>query len=508
MAYKFFTGNLNTSGSLNVESAITGNAVRVDTGGVVVAAGNIVASTSQLTASAVSASSAQFGSITVPTLSSTNLDLAGYLDVKGPVRLSGTIGLGDGASDVITVNGQITGSLFDINGGTIDGVSINTSDITVGAGKTLNVSAGTLTLAAGQVAADKVGAGTFNAGTFSFNGSTISNLGSVTTADINGGTIDGTSIGASAQSTGQFTTLSASSTLQAGGNATIAGTLAVNGATISGTRLNLGQDGGTISISGSGQAQFGGAGTFAGNLTVNGASTTVQQLTASFSTLGAARVTSLSSSGNVIVAGDLQVNGTTTYINSTNLNVTDKKVVLATGSANAIAANEAGIYIGNDDGSEYASFAYDGNNDSWDLKSVNGLNLSGSAMGIKIDNTTVVQRNALFSGAITGSSAGVGLKLKYATISTTPFSPALSEYVLGVDTSTTAITINLPAPGAGDVGRVLLIKDVSNNASVNNITIAPNGTDQIDGVNASVKLESNSAAVHCIVTAANKWGLF
>ena len=33
----------------------------------------------------------------------------------------------------------------DINGGTIDGVTIATSDITVGTGKTLNVSGGTLT---------------------------------------------------------------------------------------------------------------------------------------------------------------------------------------------------------------------------------------------------------------------------------------------------------------------------------------------------------------------------
>ena len=110
MAYKFFTGNLNTSGSLNVESAITGNAVRVDTGGVVVAAGNIVASTSQLTASAVSASSAQFGSITVPTLSSTNLDLSGYLKVGGLVELSGNTILGTDSADIVTVKGQLTAS--------------------------------------------------------------------------------------------------------------------------------------------------------------------------------------------------------------------------------------------------------------------------------------------------------------------------------------------------------------------------------------------------------------
>ncbi len=44
----------------------------------------------------------------------------------------------------------------DINGGTIDGATIATSDITVGSGKTLNVSGGTLTLANDQIAAAKV----------------------------------------------------------------------------------------------------------------------------------------------------------------------------------------------------------------------------------------------------------------------------------------------------------------------------------------------------------------
>lgn len=51
----------------------------------------------------------------------------------------------------------------DIDGGTIDGATIATSDITVGAGKTLNVSAGTLTLANDQISGDKVEGGTINA---------------------------------------------------------------------------------------------------------------------------------------------------------------------------------------------------------------------------------------------------------------------------------------------------------------------------------------------------------
>jgi hypothetical protein len=92
----------------------------------------------------------------------------------------------------------------DINGGTIDGATIATSDITVGSGKTLNVSAGTLTLADNQISGDKVEGGTINA-------ITINTLTSGT-VDINGGAIDGTAIGAASASTGAFTTLSSSST--------------------------------------------------------------------------------------------------------------------------------------------------------------------------------------------------------------------------------------------------------------------------------------------------------
>ena len=53
----------------------------------------------------------------------------------------------------------------DIDGGNIDGATIATSDITVGNGKTLNVSAGTLTLAANQISGDKVEGGTIAATT-------------------------------------------------------------------------------------------------------------------------------------------------------------------------------------------------------------------------------------------------------------------------------------------------------------------------------------------------------
>jgi hypothetical protein len=79
----------------------------------------------------------------------------------------------------------------DINAGTIDGATIATSDITVGAGKTLDVSAGTLTLADDQISGDKVEGGTINATTITsltatsadINGGTIDGS-TIATSDI------------------------------------------------------------------------------------------------------------------------------------------------------------------------------------------------------------------------------------------------------------------------------------------------------------------------------------
>ena len=88
----------------------------------------------------------------------------------------------------------------DIDGGNIDGVTIATSDITVGAGKTLNVSAGTLTLADNQISGDKVEGGTIAAITIS--AASITALASnmdcgnynMTNVDIDSGDISGVTV--------------------------------------------------------------------------------------------------------------------------------------------------------------------------------------------------------------------------------------------------------------------------------------------------------------------------
>lgn len=65
--------------------------------------------------------------------------------------------------------------------------------------------------------------------------------------------------------------------------------------------------------------------------------------------------------GTLVIAGNLQVDGTTTTINSTTVNVDDLNLTLASGAANAAAANGAGITI---DGAS-ATLTYVSAGDNW-----------------------------------------------------------------------------------------------------------------------------------------------
>jgi hypothetical protein len=511
MAYKFYQGVFNSSGTLNIESEITGNALSIDTGGVTVTAG---ASSFQaltgtvLTASSkieianvsltsagllsgsnlvVSASALSASNVYAGTLNAPNLTLTGDLVVSGNT----TLGDASGGS-VVTIKDPTTvsGTTFTVlssSGAQLFAVSAATGTVVRNMGFAVEdaASAVQVTLAPNGAIS---GSGNLRAG-----GSLVvagsSSLQAVTASALSS---------SGALTIGGVSTLSAvtASALSSSGAVTIGGPLLLSSSTthqISGS-VNLANG-----ISVAGNAVVAGNTVITGTLNVNGAVTFP----------------------NTVTIKDLFVTGTVTAVSSTNLNVADAKVVIASGSTTTASfdtLDPAGLYIGGSGGDGTDAFgriALGHNAGAWTwevfasgaidpaLKVGNGNNGT-----VAIGSTTVLSQTALFSGAITGSATGVGLRLKYSGISSTPFTPALSEYVLGVTTTSTAITISLPPPGIGDIGRVLLIKDVSNNASVNNITITPNGTDTIDGVNSSIVLNSNNAAVHCIVIAANKWGLF
>lgn len=73
--------------------------------------------------------------------------------------------------------------------------------------------------------------------------------------------------------------------------------------------------------------------------------------------------------GTVVIAGNLQVDGTTTTINSTTMTVDDLNITLASGAANAAAADGAGITI---DGAS-ATLTYNSTPDAWSFNKNVGI---------------------------------------------------------------------------------------------------------------------------------------
>ena len=97
---------------------------------------------------------------------------------------------------------------------------------------------------------------------------------------------------------------------------------------------------------------------------------------------------------DVVVNGNLTIQGTTTEINSTTLTVDDLNVVVASGAADANAANGAGLSV---DGSG-AALTYTSVDDRWNFnKELNVARVHGNVTGDLLGNVT---------GNLTGDSAG------------------------------------------------------------------------------------------------------
>lgn len=150
------------------------------------------------------------GSIISTSLQITNLKANDGTAAGSIANSTGVVTL---ASSVLTTT--------DINGGTIDGATIATSNITVGAGKTLDVSAGTLTLADNQIAGAKVAiatATTRGSVEFATDAETVTGTSTVlatTPANITAKMSAPGPIGNTTASTGAFTTLTASGNITA-----------------------------------------------------------------------------------------------------------------------------------------------------------------------------------------------------------------------------------------------------------------------------------------------------
>ena len=98
---------------------------------------------------------------------------------------------------------------------------------------------------------------------------------------------------------------------------------------------------------------------------------------------------------DVIIGGNLTVNGTTTTLNTATLDVEDLNITVASGAADAAAANGAGLTVAGAN----ATITYDSTNDEWDLNK--DINVTGSVRASQpffTNSQTVTENHTVATG--------------------------------------------------------------------------------------------------------------
>ena len=107
--------------------------------------------------------------------------------------------------------------------------------------------------------------------------------------------------------------------------------------------------------------------------------------------------------GKVVIAGDFQVDGTTTTVNSTTMTVDDKNLELGTGAANDAAANGGGLTIVSGEGNKTFNFEATGDN----LGSSENLNIASGKV-YKVNNVETLSATTLGANVVNSSLTNVG----------------------------------------------------------------------------------------------------
>jgi len=129
------------------------------------------------------------------------------------------------------------------------------------------------------------------------------------------------------------------------------------------------------------------------------------------------------------------------------------------------------------------------------LATPNGSSGSASFRALVANDIPSTLNNTTIPTATVSSSLVVEGNYELASNNTTsvnsgssPYSVVSTDYALFVDTTSGAVTINLPNPNQY---RTLYIKDVGGNFGTNNLTLARFGSEKIEGVAASLVLSAN-----------------
>lgn len=295
-----------------------------------------------------------------------NTTTSGTLTVTGETNLNGGLKLDTDKFTVADTSGNtaIAGTLAvtgetNLNGG----LKLDTDKFTVADGTGNTAIAGTLAVTGDTTLTGDLAV---NGGDLTTSQTTFNLLNATATTLNIGGASTATSIGA------------------ASGTTTIKADLAVDG--------DIQVKGGDLTTN---QTTFNLLNSTATTLNIGGAATSLN--------LGAATGTT-TVGNNLTVTGDLTVNGNTTTLSTSTLEVEDKNILIAKGAANDAAANDAGIVVESGDGNKSILWkdATDAFTSSEHIETAAGktLALSGSSSG-----KTTINVAATASGTLTLPSA-------------------------------------------------------------------------------------------------------
>jgi hypothetical protein len=107
-------------------------------------------------------------------------------------------------------------------------------------------------------------------------------------------------------------------------------------------------------------------------------------------------------------------------------------------------------------------------------------------------DTIIIPAGATITNNGTATGFGRTGSVNWDTTPKTTTVTAVSGVGYFVNTTSGAITVNLPA---GVAGAIVAVSDYANTAATNNIAIYPNGTDKINGTNENAKITTNGASV-------------
>lgn len=173
--------------------------------------------------------------------------------------------------------------------------------------------------------------------------------------------------------------------------------------------------------------------------------------------------------GNTVIGGNLTVQGTSTTLNTQELNVEDKNITVAFGAVDAVSANGAGLTV---DGAN-ATFTYTLTGDKWNLNKPLDVVGNVNAPSFSIDTQP-----------ITSSAIELNL-LDGANVTTTEI-----NHLVGV-TSGIQGQLNLKAETLIDLGVTASIAEVN---TLDGITATTAELNHTDGVTSNIQTQLNAKA--------------